>query len=105
METVVDIGKLSDALLLPEEKLNEIQQQSSTDAQVREGLINYFIKYSECASWTDLADSLYDDEEQHEAVTAAKTFIKQTPGKYIHVLTCAVVDRLCIHLHPLHYGL
>ena len=88
---MVDVGKLGDALLVPEEKQEEIEQQSSTVTQVRVGLISYFIKYSEIASWTDLANHLYR-YEHHKAVATAKTFIKQTPGKYIHVVTCAVVD-------------
>ena len=102
LATVVDVEELRDALLVPERKLEEIQQQSSTVTQVREGLINYFIKYSEYASWTDLTNSLYEDEH-HEAVAAAKTFIKQTPGKYIHVVTCAVVDcqyNTHVHVNP-----
>ena len=102
LATVVDVGKLSRALFLPGRKQEEIQKQSSIVAQVREGLINYFIKYSEYASWTDLANSLYEDE-LHEAVATAKTFIKQTPGKYIHVVTCAVVDcqyNTHVHVNP-----
>ena len=102
LATVVDVRELRVALWVPKRKLEEIQKQSSTAAQVREGLINYFIKYSEYASWTDLANSLYEDEH-HEAVATAKPFIKQTPGKYIHVVACAVVDcqyNTHVHVNP-----
>ena len=99
LATVVNVIKLRDVLLVPRSKLMEIQQQSSTVTQEREGLINYFISYSECASWTDLANSLYY-YEHHEAVATAKTFIKQTPGKYIHVVVFAVVDsQYNTHVH------
>ena len=102
LATVVDVGKLGDALLVPERKLREMQRQNSTVTQVREGLINYFIKYSEYASWTDLANHLYR-YEHHKAMATAKAFIKQTPGKYIHVVACAVVDcqyNTHVHVNP-----
>ena len=82
LATVVNVEKLRQALVVPSRKLGEIQQQSSTVDQQREALINYYIKFSDFASWTDLANSLYDDGH-HEAVVTAKTFIKQTPGKYV----------------------
>ena len=66
-------------------KREELQQQSSTTAEYREGLIDYFLKYSEYASWSDLASWLYC-YEQHEVVAAARRFIKGTPGKSVYIL-------------------
>ncbi len=82
LATVVDVEKLRQALVVSPRKLREIQQQSSTVAHQREALIIYHIKFTEFASWTDLANSLYSDGH-NEAAATAKTFIKQTPGKYV----------------------
>ncbi len=82
LATVVDVDELREALVVPPGKLEEIQQQSSTVAHQREALIIYHIKFTEYASWTDLATSLYYDDH-NEAAATAKTFIKQTPGKYV----------------------
>ncbi len=82
LATVVDVEELRTALLVPPRKLREIQEQSSTVAHQREALIIYHIRSSEYASWTDLANSLYRCGH-HDAVATAKTFIKQTPGKYV----------------------
>ncbi len=84
LATVVDVKKLRQALSVPSRKMREIQQQSSTVAHQREALIIYHIKFTEYASWTDLATNLYNDGH-HDAVATAKTFIKQTPGKYMYV--------------------
>lgn len=80
LATFMDIEKLKDVLLVRPRKLEETQQQSSTVAQQKEALIDYYIKFSEWASWADLANSLYHGD-YHEAAATAKTFIKQTPGK------------------------
>ena len=82
LASVVDMVTLRQSLVVPPRKLEEIQQQSSTVAQQRETLANYCIRFSEYASWTDLANGLHL-WEHHEAVATAKTFIKQTPGKYV----------------------
>ena len=80
LATFMDVKKLKDVLLVRPRKLDEMQQQSSTVAQQKEVLIDYYIKFSEWASWTDLANSLYHFG-YHEAAATAKTFIKETPGK------------------------
>ncbi len=82
LATVVDVEKLRDALVVPSRKLREIQEQSSTVAHQREALIIYHIKFTEYASWTDLPNILYY-YGHHDAVATAKTFIKQSPGKYV----------------------
>ena len=81
----VEKDKLRDSLSIPRNKGRELQQQSSTTAEYRERLIDYFLKYSEFASWSDLAGRLYYFE-QHEAVAAARRFIKGTPGKCVYTL-------------------
>ena len=81
LATIVDTEKLGKALLVPPSKIGDIQLQRSTAAQKRKALIDYFIKYSEFASWTELANSLYQ-RGHPEAMITAKTFIKQTPGRY-----------------------
>ena len=67
-----------------------MQQQSSTVSDQREALINYYIKFSEYTSWTDLANSLYH-EGQDEAVATAKAFIKKNPGMYMHILLHLII--------------
>ena len=53
----------------------------------RSKMIEYFVKYSPYASWSRLAGRLYYEEE-HEALSAARKFIKGTVGKcmYVHSL-------------------
>ena len=72
--------KLGDVLLVPWSKREEIRQQSSTNADYRQRLIDHFIKYSSFAGWSDLTATLYRFE-QPAAVEAARAFITQTPGK------------------------
>ena len=81
-EVVATVGddKLGGVLYMAESKREEFKQRSSTTAEYRERLIEYFIKYSPWASWSDLAGRLYL-YDQPEAVAAARTFITQTPGK------------------------
>ena len=82
LATVVDVEELRQALVVPPRKLEDMQQQSSTVAQQRAALINYCAKFTEYASWTDLANSLYKNGH-NEAAATTRTFIKQTPGKYV----------------------
>ena len=67
-------------LNVPGSKREEFQQQSSTTADYRQRLIDYFIKYSPWASWSDLASRLYAYGTPL-SVEAARAFITQTPGK------------------------
>ena len=81
-EVVTTVGnyELGDVLGVAKSKREEFKQHSSTTAEYRERLIEYFIKYSHWASWSDLASRLYYYDKP-EAVAAARTFITQTPGK------------------------
>ena len=78
--TTVGEDKLEGLLNVPESKREEFRQQSSTTADYRQRLINYFIKCSPWAGWSDLASCLYY-YDQPAAVEAARAFITQTPGK------------------------
>ena len=74
-------GELGNWILdVPFSICEKIHQQSSTATQEREGLIHYFINYSEYASWRYLAGKLYY-REHHEALSAARRFIKRAPGR------------------------
>ena len=81
-KVIATVGEddLRDVLVVPWSKREEFQQQSSTTADYRQRLINYFIKYSPWADWSDLAGRLYR-YEQPAAVEAARAFITQIPGK------------------------
>ena len=78
--TTLGEDELGDILDVPKSKREEFRQQSSTTADYRQRLIDYFIKYSHWAGWSDLASRLYY-YEQPAAVEAARAFITQTPGK------------------------
>jgi hypothetical protein len=81
-KVVATVGEdeLGFVLDVPRSKREEFRQQSSTTADYRQRLIDYFIKYSPWAGWSDLASRLYR-YEQPAAVEAARAFITQTPGK------------------------
>ena len=78
--TTVGEDELRGVLYVPMNKRKEFRQQSSTTADYRQRLIEYFIKYSHKADWSDLTSRLYH-HEQPAAVEAARAFITQTPSK------------------------
>ena len=82
-KVVATVGEDGLSLSMSDSKRKEFQQQSSTTADYRQRLIDYFIKYSHWASWSDLASRLYY-HDQPAAVEAARAFITQTPGKCYH---------------------
>jgi hypothetical protein len=69
-------------LSVPEIERQNIHRQSSTAAEEREGLIHRYLNYSEYASWDDLASRLYY-REHHDALSAARRFIKTEPGEVV----------------------
>ena len=81
--------QLGYCLDVPSSKQREIREKTSTPAEYREGLINYFIQYSPYATWSDLSGRLYYNKYP-EAVAAARRFIRRTPGKYEYTLGCNV---------------
>ena len=72
--------KLANVLDVPLSKQKEFQQQSSTTVEYRNKVIDYFLKYSQLASWCDVSSRLYR-WEHHEALAAVREFIKGTSGK------------------------
>ena len=72
--------KLANVLDVPLSKQKEFRQQSSTTVEYRKKVIDYFLKYSHLASWSDVSSRLYR-WEHHEALAAVREFIKGTSGK------------------------
>ena len=56
------------------------REQSSTTVEYRNKVVDYFLKYSPYASWSDVSSRLYK-WERHEALAAAREFINGTSGK------------------------
>ena len=75
-----ELGRL--VLSVPRSKCEEIRRRSSTAAEERERLIRYYLNYSEYASWDHLASKLYRGQH-HDALSAARRFIKTEPGEFI----------------------
>ena len=82
--TVKD-DQLGDCLQVPYFIQVEIRERTSTSAEYRERVIEYYNQYSPYASWGDLAGELYY-YKCPEALAAARRFIKRTPGKCVHTL-------------------
>ena len=80
----LDDNKLAGILQVPDSIWDEIREKTSTSADFREGAIEYYVQYSPRATWAELAGRLYY-LEYREALTAARRFIKRTPGKYVYV--------------------
>ena len=78
--TTVGEDELGKVFVVLKSKREEFRQQSSTTADYRQRLINYFMKYSPWADWSELANWLYY-YDQPAAVEAARAFITQTPGR------------------------
>ena len=83
--TVDDVILARDILLVPYSIRGKIRGKTSTTADFREGIIEYYIQYSPNATWTGLAGELYH-WECGEALAAARKFIERTPGKCIYTL-------------------
>ena len=76
----VDNNKLPvDILDVPVSIHYTISEKTSTSADFREGVIEYYIQYSPHATWAELAGRLYY-WECVEALAAARRFIRRTPG-------------------------
>lgn len=78
--TSIPTDRLGEAVRVPWRMREKISHQKSTDTEHRRETINYFLKYSEIATWHDLASRLYWLDHQ-EAVKATKVFIKRALGK------------------------
>ena len=79
----VDDDKLAmDILQVPYSIQGKIRKKTSTSVEFREGVIEYYEQYSPRATWGELAGQLYYKE--CEALAAARTFIKRSPGKCVY---------------------
>ena len=78
--TTLGEDQLGGVLRVPDSKGMEFRQQSSTTADYRQRLIDYFINCSPWVNWNDLASELYH-HDQPAAVEAARAFVTQTPGR------------------------
>ena len=81
--TIDDATLAGGILLVPGFIVNEIREKTSTSADFREDVINYYMQYSHRATWDELAGELYY-WECGEALAAARRFIKRTPGKCVY---------------------
>ena len=72
--------KLAGVLEVPVSKREEFQLESSTTVEYRNKVIDYFLKYSHLATWSDVSSLLYS-EDHHEALAAVREFIKGTSGE------------------------
>ena len=84
--TVNDDKLAGDILLVQSSIWGKIREKTSTSADFREVVIEYYLQYSPYATWTGLAGQLYC-EECGEALAAARRFIKRTPGKCVYTLS------------------
>ena len=81
----IDDDKLAEYVLqVPRSIRDEIRKKTSTFADFREGAIEYYVQYCPRATWARLAAQLYYNE-YHEALAAARRFIKKTPGKCVYI--------------------
>ena len=87
--TVTNEKLANDILLLPSSIWDKIRQKTSTSADFRAGVIEYYIQYSPYATWAGLAGELYY-RDCGEALATARRFIKRTPGKCVYTLWCNV---------------
>ena len=77
----VDVGRLGDVLEVPPTKRDEVEQQSASDEERREGLVKYYVDTAPNASWEDLGgEFLFWGEEA--AMEEVKVHIKPTEGEY-----------------------
>ena len=81
--TVDDVA-LAGILEVPGFIQDEIRKKTSTSADFREGVIEYYMQYSPRATWGELAGELYH-WECGEGLAAARKFIKRTPGKCVYI--------------------
>ena len=82
--TIDDATLAGGILLVPGFIVNEIREKTSTSADFREDVINYYMQYSHRATWDELAGELYY-WECGEALAAARRYIKRTPGKCVYI--------------------
>ena len=77
----VQVGTLGIVLEVPYTKRDEVEQQSASDEERREGLVKYYVDTSPNASWEDLGGELLSWREE-AAMEEVKVYIKPTEGEY-----------------------
>ena len=78
----VDVGKLGTYVLeVPDTKRDEVEQQSASVEERREGLVKYYLDTFPYASWVDLGRRLLRWGEE-AAMEDVKVHIKPTEGEY-----------------------
>ena len=84
-------GDVALVLDVPVDMQVEFQKQSfsSGDFDYRRRLIDYFMRYSHYANWSEISSRLYR-EEHHEAEIAARVFDSRMPGKLTRHYACKV---------------
>ena len=79
----VDVDKLADILQVPNSIQDEIREKTSTSADFREEVVEYYILYFPQATWGELAGESYY-RECGEALATARRFINKTLGKCMY---------------------
>ena len=77
----MDVGILGDVLRVPGTKRDEVEQQSASVEERREGLVKYYMDTHPNASWEDLGGKLLQEGEE-AALEEVKVHIKPTEGEY-----------------------
>ena len=77
----LDVRILGDVLEVPYTKRDEVEQQSASVEERREGLVKYYMDTHPNASWEHLGGRLHYKEED-AAMEEVKVHIKPTEGEY-----------------------
>ena len=78
----VDVGRLERVLEVPDTKRDEVEQQSASAEERREGLVKYYMDTYPNASWEWLGGGLLSRGEE-AAMEEVKVHIKPTEGEYV----------------------
>ena len=81
VRTVRDVRTLERVLHVPLTKRDEVEKQSASVEERREGLVKYYMDTSPNASWEDLGGELLYWGE-NAAIEEVKVHIKPTEGEY-----------------------
>ena len=84
----VNVGILEGVLGVPRTKQDEVEQQSASAEERREGLVKYYMDTHPNASWEGLGGRLLYVQEE-AAMEEVKVHIKPTEGEY--GVQCAIL--------------
>ena len=88
VRTVRDVERLANVLEVPDTKRAEVEQQSASAEERREGLVKYYMDTHPYASWEGLGGELLSRGEE-AAMEEVKVHIKPTEGEY--GVQCAIL--------------